>query len=68
MKLLYTEENDTLIVQLAQEKIEDFYETEHMVVHVDCRQNPVLVEIPNVKNLTLNLDQLMAAEIGELTN
>lgn len=45
MKVHYDKDEDILMIVLAQEKIDDTYETEHSFVSVDKKGEPVMVEI-----------------------
>lgn len=45
MKVHYDKDEDILMIELALRKIDDTYETEHSLVSVDEKGEPVLVEI-----------------------
>lgn len=45
MKVHYDKEEDILMIELARKKIDDSYETEHSLISVDSKGEPVLVEI-----------------------
>lgn len=45
MKLKYNQEDDTLLIELSDKKIDDTYEADNMLVHVSDDKEPVLIEI-----------------------
>jgi len=45
MKLKYNKEDDVLVVEFSKAKIDDAFEANNMLVHVDKQKEPVLVEI-----------------------
>ena len=45
MKLKYNKEDDVLIVEYSKDKIDDVYESNNMLVHVNEEKEPVLLEI-----------------------
>jgi len=45
MKLKYNKEDDVLIVEYSKDKIDDVYESNNMLVHVNEGKEPVLLEI-----------------------
>ena len=45
MKLKYNKEDDVLIVEYSKDRIDDAFESNNMLVHVNSAQEPVLIEI-----------------------
>lgn len=45
MKVHYNKDEDTLMIQVGDEKVDDAYETSSMIVHVSESREPVLLEI-----------------------
>ena len=45
MKVHYDKDEDILMIELVRKNIDDTYETEHSLVSVDKKGEPVLVEI-----------------------
>ncbi len=45
MKVRYDKDEDILMIELVRKNIDDTYETEHSLVSVDSKGEPVLVEI-----------------------
>ena len=45
MKVYYDKDEDILMIELVRKNIDDTYETEHSLVSVDSKGEPVLVEI-----------------------
>ena len=45
MKVRYDKKENILMIELVNKKIDDAYETENMIVHVDKNKRPVLLEI-----------------------
>lgn len=50
MKVQYSKEDDILMIELTAKKVDDAYETENMIVHVDAYKEPVLLEIFHATN------------------
>lgn len=71
-KISYSEDVDILMIQLSDKKVDDAYETDRMIVHVDKNDEPVLLEIFNgkkyLKELGKNLPKDIQKEFtGEFT-
>lgn len=45
MKVHYNQDEDVLMIELNNKKIDDAYEVENMIVHVSESREPVLLEI-----------------------
>jgi len=45
MRLKYNKEDDVLVVQFSNNKIDDAFEASNMLVHVSADKEPVLIEI-----------------------
>ena len=45
MKLKYNKEDDVLIIEYSKDKIDDVYESNNMLVHVNSDKEPVLIEM-----------------------
>lgn len=45
MKLNYNRQDDILVIKYSKDKIDDAYESNNMLVHVNADKEPVLIEI-----------------------
>lgn len=65
MKVRYDQEEDILMIQLARKKIDDSYETEHSIVSVGKKGEPVLVEIFDAKKFFAKTGRVLPKEIKQ---
>lgn len=56
MRVRYDKKEDILMIELVRRKVDDAYETESAIVHVDKNREPVLLEIFNAKKLLKELN------------
>lgn len=71
-RISYSDDVDILMIQLSDHKIDDAYETDRMIVHVDENKEPVLLEIFNgkeyLKELGRSLSRSIQREVGKLSD
>lgn len=65
MKVHYDKDEDILMIELARKKIDDSYETEHGIVSVNDRGEPVLVEIFEAKKFFVQESRVLPREIKQ---
>lgn len=65
MKVQYNKDEDILLIQLEEKKIDDAYETENMIVHVAKNREPVLLEIFNASNFFAQEAKVLPVEVKE---
>lgn len=65
MKVRYDKEEDILMIELIHKKIDDAFETENMIVHVDKEREPVLLEIFNARQFFKKEAKTLPAEIKQ---
>lgn len=63
MKVQYNKDQDILMIQLAKKKVDDAYETENMIVHVDQDREPVLLEIFEATKLLKDLNRTLPSKL-----
>ena len=51
------------MIQLAKKKVDDAYETENMIVHVDQDKEPVLLEIFEATKLLKGLNRTLPSKL-----
>lgn len=66
-KISYSKDADILMIQLSDKKIDDAYETDNMIVQVDKKGEPVLLEIFQGKKLLKDIDLLIHKSIKTST-
>lgn len=67
MKFKYNIKDDVLVIEMSQAKIDDAFEANTMLVHVDKDKEPVLVEIFEASNfLKQAIKTLPKASIAHL--
>lgn len=59
----YSEDVDILMIQLSNKKIDDSYDTENMIVQVDKKGEPVLLEIFHGKRYLKELAKSLPKKI-----
>ena len=62
-KISYSEDVDILMIQLSNKKVDDAYETDRMIVHVDKDNEPVLLEIFHGKQYLKELGKSLPKDI-----
>lgn len=62
-KISYSPDVDILMIQLSDKKVDDAYETDRMIVHVDKNDEPVLLEIFNGKKYLKELGKTLPEDI-----
>lgn len=62
-KISYSPDVDILMIQLSDKKVDDAYETDRMIVHVDENDEPVLLEIFNGKKYLKELGKTLPKDI-----
>lgn len=68
-RISYSEDVDILMIQLSNKKVDDAYETDRMIVHVDKNNEPVLLEIFNGKQYLKELGKTLPKDLQrELAN
>ena len=65
MKVHYDKDEDILMIELVRKNIDDTYETEHSLVSVDKKGEPVLVEIFEAKKFFLEESRVLPKEIKQ---
>ena len=65
MKVHYDKSEDILMIELAQSKIDDTYETENSLVSVDVKGQPVLVEIFEASKFFAEESKVLPKEIKQ---
>ncbi len=65
MKVHYDKEEDILMIELARKKIDDSYETEHSLISVDSKGEPILVEIFEAKKFFSEEGKVLPKEIKQ---
>ena len=65
MKVHYDKTEDILMIELAQRKIDDTYETENSLVSVDVKGQPVLVEIFEASKFFAEESKVLPKEIKQ---
>ena len=65
MKVQYDKNQDIFMIQLANKKIDDAYETGNMIVHVTADREPVLLEIFNASNFFAQESKILPEEVKE---
>ncbi len=64
-KISYSPDVDILMIQLSDHKVDDAYETDRMIVHVDKNNEPVLLEIFNGKQYLKELGKSLPKDIKQ---
>lgn len=65
MKVRYDKDEDILMIELERGKIDDAYETDSMIVHVDIKQKPLLLEIFNASEFFAAEGKILPDEVKE---
>lgn len=65
MKVHYDKDEDILMIELVRRKIDDTYETEHSLVSVDERGEPVLVEIFQARKFFEKESRVLPREVKQ---
>ncbi|MEK7521363.1 MAG: DUF2283 domain-containing protein [Patescibacteria group bacterium] len=65
MKASYDKEADILMLQLANKKIDDAYETENMIVHIAKDGEVVLLDIFNASRLIKSINKALPKKLKE---
>lgn len=65
MKVHYDKKEDILMIELMRKKVDDAYETENMIVHVDKNRKPVLLEIFNARQFFKKEAKTLPPEIKQ---
>jgi len=65
MKVQYDKDQDIFMIELAQKKIDDAYETESMIVHVTKSREPVLLEIFHASKFFEEESKILPPQIKE---
>lgn len=65
MKVHYDKEEDILMIELARRKIDDSYETEHSLVSVDSKGEPILVEIFRASEFFAKESKVLPKEVKQ---
>ena len=64
-KITYSPDVDILMIQLSNKKIDDSYDTDNMIVQVDEKGEPVLIEIFHGLEYLKNLGKTLPKQIME---
>lgn len=67
-KITYSEDVDVLMIQLSTKKVDDSYDTDQMIVQVDEKGEPVILEIFHGKELLKDLNKALPKKIREDIN
>lgn len=65
MKVNYNKNEDILMIQLVNKKIDDAYETENMIVHISKKGEPVLLEIFSASKFFAEESKVLPKEIKQ---
>lgn len=65
MKVHYDKREDILMIRLVRKKVDDAFETENMIVHVDKDREPVLLEIFNASEFFKEEARTLPADIKQ---
>lgn len=65
MKVSYDKESGILMLQLANKKIDDAYETENMVVHTSEDGEVVLLDIFNASRLIKDINKSLPKKLRD---
>lgn len=65
MKVHYDKDEDILMIELARKKVDDTYETEHSLVSVDEKGEPVLVEIFEARKFFAEESRVLPQEVKQ---
>ncbi len=65
MKVHYSKDEDILMIQLTNKKVDDAYETKNMIIHVSEDKEPVLLEIFNASEFIKKATQDMPKKVKQ---
>ena len=65
MKVRYDKKEDILMIELMRKKVDDAFETENMIVHVDKDRQPVLLEIFNASQFFKEEAKILPTEVKQ---
>lgn len=65
MKVHYNKEDDILMIELVNKKIDDAYETVNMIVHVSTNREPVLLEIFKAKEFLKDINKTLPKSLKQ---
>lgn len=63
MKLKFNKEDNVLVVEYSKDKIDDVYESNNMLIHVNHDKEPVLIEIFNASHFLSQASRTLPTEI-----
>lgn len=63
MRVRYDKDEDILMIELMKKKVDDAYETENMIVHVDKDREPVLLEIFNARKFLNDINKTLPLKV-----
>ncbi|MBI2593180.1 DUF2283 domain-containing protein [Candidatus Daviesbacteria bacterium] len=67
-KITYSEDVDILMIQLSDKKVDDSYDTDQMIVQVDKKGEPVILEIFHGKDFLKDLNKAVPVKIRKDIN
>ena len=63
MRVRYDKDEDILMIELMKKKVDDAFETENMIVHVDKDREPVLLEIFNARKFLNDINKTLPPKV-----
>ena len=63
MRVRYDKDEDILMIELMKKKVDDAFETENMIVHVDKNKEPVLLEIFNARKFLNDINKTLPPKV-----
>ncbi len=66
-KITYSEDVDILMIQLSNQKVDDSYDTDNMIIQVDKNGLPVILEIFNGKKFAEDFNKALPKKLKEKT-
>ena len=63
MRVRYDKDEDILMIELMKKKVDDAFETENMIVHVDKDREPVLLEIFNARKFLNDINKTLPPKL-----
>lgn len=67
-RIIYSEDVDILMIVLSNKKIDDSYDTDQMIVQVDEKGEPVILEIFHGREFLKDLNKALSKRIREDIN
>ena len=63
MRVRYDKDEAILMIELMKKKVDDAFETENMIVHVDKDREPVLLEIFNARKFLNDINKTLPPKV-----